>query len=401
MIDAKNQFRKLSILIVSPFFPYPPKDGGKLKIYNSIKAASKECDIIFLSFVSSREEEASIPHLKDFCREVFTVRFGSDTPDLKASASFPEVVKTFYSEGMRNTLRQIIEKYHIDIIQTEYGFMAQYTKDIRHIPGILVEHDTSLLSLKWSYEKPLKGKWNIFRDWLRKLDFYKNAYKCFDKIIVFTEEEKKTVKSLAPKADISAIPIGVEIKSYNFKACDETSDELVFVGYMGHYPNVDGINYFCEKIFPLIQERLPSVTLNIVGSRMNGELDRIADNKNIKIIGEVDDIRPYLASAKVFVAPLRLGRGLRVKILEAMAMGLPVVATSVAANGIKAAAEESMLIADKPHKFAANVIRLLQDETLRKNMSSNARNIVEMYYNSQNNQLRIQKVYRELAGEMR
>jgi glycosyltransferase involved in cell wall biosynthesis len=255
--------------------------------------------------------------------------------------------------------------------------------------------------LKGSYEKPLNRRWDVFRDWLKKLNFYKNAYRCFDKIIVFTEEEKKAVRALSPRADISVVPIGVEIESYKFKSNSDSPLDLIFVGYMGHYPNVDGITYFCNKIFPMVQKKLPLVNLHIIGSKMNGELSSVSGNKNIQIIGEVEDIRPYLAKAKVFVAPLRLGRGLRVKILEAMAMGLPVVATSVACSGIRAAAGKSILIADRPHKFSADIIRLAQDEGLRNDIAANARNIVERYYSCKNTQRQLQEIYGEMIGDAR
>jgi polysaccharide biosynthesis protein PslH len=398
---AKNRFARPRILIVSPFLPYPPRDGGRLKMYNAIKSASGECDIILLSFTDDRDAAASIAHLKIFCHEVFTVQFGQDVPAVGTGRVFPEVVKLFYSERLRSELERIINSYPIDIVQVEYGFMAHYGEGIRHIPTILVEHDTSLLSLSGSYERPLRGKWARIRDWVKKVDFHKNAYRRFDKIIVFTDEEKRTVRRMAPAADISIVPIGIETGSYSAHGNGEHPFDLMFVGYMGHYPNVDGLSYFCREIFPAIRKRMSRINLHIIGSRMTGNLPKIDDVANIIFTGEVEDIRPYLAKAKVFVAPLRCGGGLRVKILEAMAMGLPVVATPAACRGIRAVPGKDILIANGPRAFAESVVNLVENEELRVEMGRNARACIMRYYDCADTQRQLQSVYREIMGEHR
>jgi glycosyltransferase involved in cell wall biosynthesis len=380
--EKKKDLIKLTILIISPFLPYPPRDGGKLKMYNSIKSLTDEYDIILLSFIENIEDEKYSAYLKTFCKDVVMVLRKPTLLPQKEEAYIPEIVKAFYSQEFKEKLDEIIKRYKIDILQTEYTFMAYYTRGINNIPKLLIEHDTSLFSLLSSYEKPLEnGYLDRFIDWLKKMRFHKDAYRRFDKIIVFTEEEKIRVKSLVSGVDISVIPMGLDLLSYNFFKRESQPLDIIFMGYMGHYPNIDGILYFCNKIFPLIQAELPEVSLHIIGSGTNERLSGLSGRRNIFLVGEVENVYPFLAKSKVFIAPLRLGGGIKVKILEAMAMGLPVVATSAAARGLKINTEEDIVIADNPKKFAKAVISLMKDEILRNKVGGNARLVVDRFYN--------------------
>ncbi|MBM3254159.1 MAG: glycosyltransferase [Candidatus Omnitrophica bacterium] len=393
--EKKENLLRPVILILSPFLPFPPRDGGKLKMYTAIKSLSDEYDIILLSFIEDVEEERFTIPLRIFCREVFTILRKPTSLTKRENDYFPKIVKAFYSQEFKNKLEETIKKYTIDILQTEYTFMAYYTKDIQDIPRILVEHDTSLFSLLHSYEKPLEnGVFRKFSEWLKKVRFHRYAYEQFDKIIVFTEEEKKKIKRLVPDADVSVIPIGLDLLTYNFPKRDNNQPlDLIFIGYMGHYPNVDGVFYFCDRILPLIHSELPEVSLYIIGSSMEDRLLKLKERKNIYLLGEVEDIRLFLAKSKVFIAPLRYGGGLRVKILEAMAMGLPVVATSVASRGIRAIANKEIIISDTPKKFAKDIIQLIQNENLRKELGSNAHLAVRQYYDSDKIKERFKFVY--------
>ena len=151
---------------------------------------------------------------------------------------------------------------------------------------------------------------------------------------------------------------------------------------MGHYPNIDGIFYFCNKIFPLIQNKIPETSLSILGTDTGDRLSALADRKNINVIGEVADIKPFLAKSRVFVVPLRLGGGLKVKILEAMAMGLAVVATPCAVSGIGLENNKEVIIGSNPRRFAEGVINLLKDQILCYEMGDNARLFVRRNYDS-------------------
>ncbi len=380
--NKKQILDKKMVLIISPFLPYPPKDGGKLKMYNSIRFLSRDYDVILLSFIEDEIEKKYIPHLRFFCKEVFTVIRRPSQVSKEENKPLPEVVKAFYSNQFRIKLQEILKTYPVDVVQTEYTFMAHYTMDINNIPKILVEHDTSLFSLFGSYEKPVEcGYFRWIDNWLRKVRFHKEAYSKFDKVIVFTDKEGKRVMNLSKETNTSVMPIELDMSAYNFDTTEKAID-IIFIGYMGHYPNIDGIFYFCNKIFPLIQNKIPETSLSILGTDTGDRLSALADRKNINVIGEVADIKPFLAKSRVFVVPLRLGGGLKVKILEAMAMGLAVVATPCAVSGIGLENNKEVIIGSNPRRFAEGVINLLKDQILCYEMGDNARLFVRRNYDS-------------------
>lgn len=227
----------------------------------------------------------------------------------------------------------------------------------------------------------LENFFNFF-DWLNWRRFQKIIYQNFDRIIGFSDEDCKIIQRVAPRNKISIIPIGIDFASYKLSESDEKPIDILFMGHMLHYPNIDGLHYFNRKIFPLIKKGIPNVKFCIIGSSMKKANFKLKKDKNIEVIGEVEDIRPYLLKTKVMVVPVRLGAGIKVKILEAMAMGVPVVATRVAAKGLKAIPGESIYIADSTKDFMCKVVSLLQDEPKRMAMAKNAREVIEKYYDA-------------------
>ncbi len=387
---------KKSILIITPFLPYPLKSGGQIKIYNSLKSLSNEYDIILVSFIESPGQKQYILELKRLCKEVFTVLRRPSWHTLFNKISLPIFIKYFYSQEMKETISKCLVEYNLQLVQFEYANMAYYAQFISGLPKVLVEHDTSIYALTNSYEKPLFGRIFRFFDWLNWKRFQKNMYRYFDRIITFTEEDYKLVRRAANQSRISVIPIGLDLKSYNcFEEIDKKID-ILFVGHMPHYPNLDGIKYFVKEIFPIIKNKIPDIKFSILGSGISKENFEIKSDGNIEVIGEVKDVKPYLARAKLMVAPIRLGGGIKVKILEAMAMGIPVVATKNAARGLKVEYNKDIYVADSPRDFADKVLVLLQDEYKRKAVGKSARDVIEINYSIERVAAKERAVYTSL-----
>jgi glycosyltransferase involved in cell wall biosynthesis len=171
--------------------------------------------------------------------------------------------------------------------------------------------------------------------------------------------------------------------------------KLVFVGTMNYFPNCDGVLYFIEEIWPIIQKEYPQVTLDIIGRYPPRALSKLDGKNGVRIVGEVEDVRPYLVQADISVAPLRVARGIQNKVLEAMAMGIPVVATANALEGIEVHRDEEVLVGDSPEAFAAHVIRLLRDSELRNRISKKARARVAQSYSWKSTGAQLEKVIAE------
>ena len=349
-------------------------------MFNSLQALNRKYNIILLSFIENSEQEQYIPELRKLCKEVFTVLRRPTWHALFNKISLPVFIKYFYSEEMEEKAKFCFKYFDIDLVQIEYINMAYYAKFMPPIPKILIEHDTSIYTLNHSYERPVFGRILRFFDWLNWSHFQKMIYRYFDRIVAFSEDDLKIIRNASPADKVSILPIAIDADSYQFSSEAKKSIDILFIGHMLHYPNLDGLNYFIRKILPLIKREMPEIRLSVVGSGIKEVESAIQKDSNIDIVGEVEEIRPYLSKAKVMVAPIRLGAGIKVKILEAMAAGVPVVATRAAAKGLKVVLGKDILIADSPSDFALKVLSLIKDKSQRIAIAKNARCVVETHY---------------------
>ena len=221
--------------------------------------------------------------------------------------------------------------------------------------------------------------------------------------IVTTNTEAELFRSFIPDMRISIVANGVDteyfksqegIMDYGLSTIDK--NKIIFTGQMDYFANVDGILYFYREIFPLIKKQAADVKLYIVGNNPVKEIVRLR-GKDVIVTGFVKDIRPFLEESAVCVVPLRIARGVQNKILEAMAMGIPVVATSVAMKGIKAQKQKDILIGDTPDAFAQKVTALLKDKELRKSLAENGREIIKTEYNWNQNLSGINGILKEVC----
>lgn len=373
---------KKNLLLLTPFLPYPLKSGGQVKMFNTISRLCKKYNIILLSFIEREEQKKDAEELKKLCSRVEVVLRRPKGHLRFRKLSLPVFIKYFYVEEMQKKLLELINEYAIDLVQVEYMNMSYYAKLISGPPKVLVEHDTSIYSLADSYDKPAFGRLSLVFDWLNRRNYQKNIYRYFERIIAFTEEDAKVVSRACPKEKVSIIPIAVNSESYAAGDANKKSIDILFVGHMLHFPNEDGLKFFANEIFPLVRKELPNVNFKIIGSNMKDIRFDLESKDGIEVIGEVDDVLPYLSKAKVMVVPIRLGAGIKVKILESMAAGVAVVATEKAARGLKATEGKDIYTAGSPLEFVKKIIILLKDEKKRMELIKNGRKLIKDYYDS-------------------
>ncbi|OGS22112.1 MAG: hypothetical protein A3J83_03840 [Elusimicrobia bacterium RIFOXYA2_FULL_40_6] len=373
---------KKRILLLTPYFPYPPIHGGAVRISNLMKHLSKKYDIYLLSFVKNEEEALFSFDLKKRtgCKDIFPVL-------LQAHPSSSSHIDTpwedrYFSHEMVDILKDIIKTYKIDLVQIDFIVMANYANHISGIPVIFTEHDTSNLTFEKSIHYRELNDTDRRRDWERLISYEHKICRKFNKIIVLTPEDKQQLQDfLKYKTDIRVIQTGVDIKY--FKSQNAPSVKYPTITYLGHYlhyPNHDAILYFYKEMFPAISKQVPGVKLHIVGSGPTKEILELQSDPRVTVTGEVPDVREYLRKSTVFIAPLRVGGGIKGKILEAMAMKVPVVANKLGASGIPAVDGKEILIAQTTEDFTAKTVLLLKDSNLRKNIAGNARKFVEKNY---------------------
>jgi sugar transferase (PEP-CTERM/EpsH1 system associated) len=374
------------ILFVTAQLPYPINDGWKIRTFNLIKGLSESGYAIdLLTFIKEDTERDFSSNLKLYCDNIFFVLRNKEYTliDLIKGivSKVPFTILNYYHAEMQKTFIELVQKNKYDYLQIEDIVMSQYLPQEPASYTILDMHniESALMRRYAQYQS------NIFKKYYATFTVGKVARyetlmtKYFECILVCSADDKKILEKQNIFRKIEIIPNGIDCAFYEYQAEKQPAPSLVFVGRMDYHANITGITYFIKKVFPLILERYPELKLYVVGKNPVNEIKRLAA-KNIIISGEVDDVRPYLASAQIVIVPLLVGGGTRLKILEAMAMGKAVVSTSLGCEGISAKDGDTIFIADTKEQFVEKIGLLLDNESLRKNIGINAQKFVRMTY---------------------
>jgi len=365
-------------------------DGSLLIAHRFANFLSKRHEL-HLVFLKSSEERTPPPvFFKKVIAIPFKPRRGFFSRLKNIFSLKPNLVSLYTSREMKNKIYELSKTERYDIIIAMTMNMAQYVSHLKGVRKVAIPHDAEHLIYR-QILSDVKGVLSKTRAWLwwKKICIYqKRIYPLFDRCLVVSERDKTALLDLsdsplgrpADRIKVEVLPSGVDIDF--FKPAEKTvkKDILIFTGVMNTWSNVDAATYFVKEIFPIIEKDIPSIKFSIVGKRPSAGVLKFTRN-NIVVTGEVSDIRQYLGEAIMFVAPFRVGTGLKHKILEAMAMGVPVVSTTLGANGIDVNSGEDIILADTPREFAKACINLYNNKILREKIIKNAHLLVEKKYN--------------------
>jgi glycosyltransferase involved in cell wall biosynthesis len=379
----------MNILFVSQKFPYPLNDGGNIRSFHIIQQLAKKHSVSLLSTVASANQAADCGELRRLCSKIQTFPRRADNRLLLADSLLrslfsrqpyfmhknfsPELLAGILAE-MRCCSYQVVHFNHLDT--------AQY---VNYLPGglitVLDTHNILSLMIQRFYQQepnPIKRRY-IHSQWQKTLEVEKRLCQRMNLCLVCSESDARELASLAPQARIRVIPNGTEADR---PALSPTHDEpsLVFIGAMDYMPNYQGVLCFCEQTLPRIEREIPGIRLYIIGRNPVPSIRQLENRPNIRVLDKVDDIQSRLHPEQILVVPLRIGGGTRLKILEAMSLGLPVVSTSIGAEGLEAVQGKHILIADEPQEMAQAVIRLYNDKALRQELTANARRLIKQKY---------------------
>lgn len=394
----------MKILFISPWFPYPLINGSKQRIFHLLNALSANHEIHLLSFV--RDEERIDPQgLQGICQSIETVPFIEFNPRrLKAFigyfSPFPRSVLDTFSKKMNDRIEEIQHVIKPDVIVFSQISTALYASASTRIPTILEELELGLIHQNWSMQNSLlfrlrrRGNWAKI-GWLIK-SLMRNSTAC----TVVSENERRLLRSFASdRIPIQVVPNGIDVGYYYEIPVQPKPNSLIFNGSLTFDANYDAMRFFLSEIFPKVQEKVSDVTLTITGSTQGVELTGLNRNEQVTFTGYLDDIRPAVSSAWVCVVPLRLGGGTRLKILESMASGTPVLTTSKGAEGLDVTPGKDILVADTPGEFVDKMVNLLGDPELRARLSVNGRRLVVEKYSWDQIGLIFTRLVEETAGD--
>jgi glycosyltransferase involved in cell wall biosynthesis len=380
----------VKILLTCKQFPHSKVIGGPIIIYNRLKYLSQR-HLVSLAAFASEEDKEYIPSVKPFCHDLQLVPYPRKRSLLKIAWDFfaspvpPYFRQAYDSPEMTARISEMVRKDRYDFVIAEYSVMGQFIHDNLTLPPvrrIISVHESYYLSRQKAFRHHRlsldKLKEAINLKGLKKYEF--DMYRQADKVLTLTPEGKEELLEICPELDISIVPHGVDVDYFAFSDPRDAEESIVFVGNYLHYPNVDAVLYFHHEIWPHLKNLLPKIKFYVVGQAPPAEIQRLAQDESIVVTGRVEDVRPYLKKGRVFICPVNLGGGFRGKILEAMAMGRPVVSTSLGAEGIPVQDGENIIIGDGPEKFARGVVELMKNEVLFRRIAKKARQLMEEKY---------------------
>lgn len=370
-----RQNARWSILFVCPYMPGIGVHAGAGRMYQVIKGVAAHHDVGLVSFVENEADLERAEHMRTICRSVRTVHRGGhhDEPDwfhIKPRRRLGE----FANPEMKRLLQEEAASGRYDIIQYEYIEMGYLEKLVRHwgIPSILTHHEVQHRALLQELQrKELSFVERLERrvQWMKMLNFELGLANRFNTVITMTEQDKRSLMQYDPSLPIVVNETGVDVPYFsNGPRTAEEERSIVFLGYYRHKPNEDAVEYFVDEIFPHILRQYPDTVFYAVGAEPTEEVKKLHDGKRVIVTGRLEDTRPSLARGSVFVVPVRLGAGIRGKILEAWSLRRAVVSTPLGCSGLAAQDGENLLVAEDPASFARAVIRLFEDQPLRQRL---------------------------------
>jgi sugar transferase (PEP-CTERM/EpsH1 system associated) len=364
----------MKVLYVCHRFPFPPKRGGKIRPFNMIRHLACSHEVHVASLVRSAEEAKEGEGLSEFCarydaalvsERLQTARMVARLPTLE-----PSSLGYFYSPELARRVRDALARQSFDLIFVHCSSVARYVEQAQGTPKILDFGDMdSQKWLEYSRYKPfplsmgyaLEG-WKLQRE-------EKRVAKHFDYCTATTRAEWETLESYRTGVPSDWFPNGVDSQYFAPNGKGYDADTIAFIGRMDYFPNQECMFEFCEKTLPQLKAKRPEVKLLIIGAEPTPAVRRLGEIAGVTVTGSVPDVRPYLRSSALMVAPLNIARGTQNKILEAMAAGVPVVTSPVAAGGVDATSPEHFLVATTPEEYTEAILRVLDDPGERRRLA--------------------------------
>ncbi len=389
----------MKILFLSQVFPFPLDAGPKVRSYYVMRYLAEKHDVTLISFVRNTDTPAALDHVRQLCCQVHTVPMNrSSVKDLfylakSLVSSTPFLIARDWLPAMVETIERVIKQEGpFDYVHADQLWMAPYAllaaRSDRRLRVVLDQHNAVFMiprRMTQGERNPLKKL--IFEIEARKLATYEvDICRQFEDVAWVIPEDYAAVQTHAKKRGFSipnsgVIPICIDAESEPVIQRNSNSRRVTFLGGLHYPPNAQGINWYAQHVFPKVLATVPDAILTVIGKQPPLELTTFGiPPQNLEVTGYVDDPRPYLAETGAFIVPLLAGGGMRVKIVDGWRWGLPIVSTTIGAEGIRWRAGEHLLIGDTPDVLAAQTVNLLTDAGLNQRVAAAGRQWVEQSY---------------------
>ncbi len=384
----------MRILYITSRFPYPSLTGDRVRAYHQLRLLSQSHQITLLSPISNRVEYAGLEHIRSFCKsvEIFPRSFVQIALNFiqMPFSSRPWQVTYFGDARIKRRIQDLIKIEKFDVVHIQLARTAPLVEAVTDVPKIVDLIDALSMNMQRRAENE-SGilSWVAASEALRMKAYEQKLVRQFDHLIVVSEIDRQAIGEFS---NLHAIPLGVDLSEFSFCGAENRKkNEIVFTGNMGYFPNINAVQYFSSEILPLIKKENPEVQFIVVGTNPSKTLQELYPE--VIFTGYVPRIHDYLSRASVAVAPMRSGSGMQIKIIEAMATGIPVVTTSYGIGGINAQHNQHFFVEDNAEDFARTVIRLLKDKDLREKTAIYARNYIQENYSWESSVKALEELY--------
>lgn len=409
------------LLYFAPKECWPPSTGGQLRnFYLARELAAAGERVTYLGFSDARARQADQASTYEFagrnpvgewCERLVTVPLESSYSPAKLARGLmgriPLPVLNYTTTAMKETLARLLAESDFDLVHVQGLHLADYLPIIRAArskPKVICDWHNVESELMQRYGEQTKGAPRRAYAKLtahRMADMEKRIVREFDAHLTVSERDRDQIMALLPTAPVHVIENGVNVEYYSPKSGEEPvkPHRLIFVGSMDYHANIDAVLYFAYDIWPRVRAAMPDLTFTVVGRNPTPEVSALSGSDGMEITGRVRDVRPYCREALIAVVPLRIGGGSRLKILEAMAASLPVVSTSLGAEGLEARHDENLLIADTDDAFSEAVLRLCREASTRERLAKAGLNLVASRYDWPVVVQRLRNVHEDLLAK--
>ncbi|HZR00473.1 MAG TPA: glycosyltransferase [Chloroflexota bacterium] len=397
----------MRLLFLTPQLPYPPDKGTRIRNFGLIKELSRRHEIGVLSFAESGDAEAAA-ELGRWCRVLGLFEAPRRGHAERAWRTFldpiPDLARRLASAPFEERLRELLAGDRWDVLQVEALEMAPHWLAQRGYgpPAVLDAHNAEWI-LQWRAAaidlragRPLGALYSVVQ--AAKLWRYEgSAVRRAAAVVAVSEPDLRSIRRVGrPRLDAIA-PNGVDTDALPFREVEPPGEMLIFTGTMDFRPNVDAVRWFAARVWPRVRSARPSARFRIVGRAPTPAVRALGGRSGVEVTGAVDDAAPHFRDAAVYVAPLRIGGGVRLKLLEAFAHGVPVVSTRLGAEGIEAEPDRHLVLADEPEAMAQAIVALLADRDRRHQLAAAARQLVVERYDWRVIAPTLDRVYEQVA----
>jgi len=401
----------MRILMVLPSFPFPPDTGGAIRTLELVRRLGRKNEVDILALDQAGTGALHIDQLQSCCRHVHLAPVKRRAKAMQIPALAVKVLRripldTKYAESksFAERLTHITRENAYDLIHFEKSVMAIHfgclspKHTARTVLGLQDVGVFQLYRMCRRERNAVKKVW-LWLNCLAMMDWEPKVARQFDRTLVVSEVDRVLLQALDPQLDVAVIPNGVDTRACRPFPLGDRDKNILIVGSMDYPPNIDAALHFHKRIYPLIRRRIPDCTLSIVGRNPPASVRRLGDDSGVTVSADVAEVRPYYQRARVSAVPLRSGGGTRLKILESMAFGTPVVSTRVGCEGLAVEDGRNILVADSPADFARRICDVIQSASQWQALSQAGRQLVEEQYDWDTAADLLQGVYERLARD--